>query len=59
MKRSMSKTLHFFKSDYFPENYGDISENQHEDFYQDISSYERARPGSMELPHEGKLLLEL
>ena len=57
---SMSIKLHFLKNHlkYFPENLGDISEEQGESFHQDIRVMERTLPGPMGLLYVGRLLLK-
>jgi hypothetical protein len=52
---AMRLKLYFLNAhlDYFPENLGDVSEEQGERFHQDIKEI----PGKMECQHDGRLLL--
>ena len=56
---NMSIKIHYLHShlERFPENLGDLSEEQGERFHQDIN-YEREISGQMEHSHDGRLLLE-
>jgi len=56
----MSLKVHFLHShlDYFPENLGDVSEEQGERFHQDIKEMEKI-PGKMERLNDARLLLDI
>ena len=57
----MSIKLHYLFNhlDYFPENLGDVSEEQGERFHQDIRTMQERCQGSLGLSYDGRLLLDI
>lgn len=57
----MSMKVHYLHShsDRFPENLGDMSEEQGERFHQDTKNNGRSLPGKMGYTYNGRLQLEL
>jgi hypothetical protein len=58
---NMSLKVHFLDShlDYFPTNFGAVSEEQGERFHQDIKEMEKKVSGKVEREHDGRLLLDV
>ena len=60
MSCNVSIKLHYLKSyaDKFPQNLGSVSEEQEEQFHQDIKTMRERQKGLMGQPYNGRLLLE-